>query len=55
MTANYGGTDLNTPMVFTLNKYYEFDHDRILNVFVLTDGEFDPNPIFELIKSRKSN
>jgi hypothetical protein len=38
-----------------LDKYYKKNKDRILNVFVLTDGELNPDPIFELIESRKDS
>lgn len=55
MKADLFGTNLLTPMVTMLEKYYKKQKNRILNVFVLTDGELDPDPIFKLIESRRSS
>ena len=47
-----GGTEiLNSLKALVYNKYNKKKNKKTLNVFLLTDGEADADPIIDLVKN----
>lgn len=53
MTANLGGTNIYNPLKEMIyNRNYGISNDTTLNVFLLTDGLDDADPIIKLVKGK---